>query len=106
MANYHDAYRQGASQNLAYNGSAGASAASAAFGAQTYWIRVCTVGVVAAGTVTGVRVVVGDGTPTATATSTLLPMNWVEIIQVTPGQKIAALADGTTAGSLNITELS
>ncbi len=105
MANYHDAYRQGASQNLAYNAAAGASAASAAFGSETYWIRVCTVGVVGAAN-DGVRIVVGDGTPTASATSTLLPLNWVEIIAVTPGQKIAALSNNTTAGSLSVTELS
>jgi hypothetical protein len=101
---YHDAFRQGASQNLAYNAAAGASAASAAFGTQTYWIRVAAPGVVAAGS--GVRIVVGDGTPTASATSVFLPLNWIEVIAVTPGQKIAALSNDTTGGNLSITELS
>ena len=106
MASYHDAYRQGASQNIAYNAAGGASTASTAFGAQTYWIRVCAVATYPAVTGDGVRIVVGDGTPTATATSTLLPLNWVETIAVTPGQKIAALSNNATTGSLNITELS
>ena len=39
----------------------------------------------------GVRIAVGDGTPVAMPNSTLLPLNWVEIIAVTPGQKIAVL---------------
>ena len=105
MASYHDAYRQGASQNIAYAAAGGASTASTAFGAQTYWIRVCAVGVVS-GTLDGVRVAVGDGTPTASATSTLLPLNWVEIINVTPGQKIAVLGNNTLTGTINVTELS
>lgn len=105
MANYHDSFRQGATQNVAYAVAGGASAASTAFGAQTYWIRVVAVGVVSA-TNDGVRIIVGDGTPTATATVTLLPLNWVEIISCTPGQKVACLSNNATTGSLNVTELS
>ena len=105
MANYHDAYRQGASQNVSYAAAGGASAASTAFGSETYWIRVCAVGVLSA-TLDGVRIVVGDGTPTATATSTLLPLNWPEIIACTPGQKIAVLGNNTGIGTVNVTELS
>jgi hypothetical protein len=97
-------YRQGASQNVAYNAAGGASAASTAFGSQTRAIRVCVPGVVAAGS--GVRVIVGGGTPTATATSTLLPTNWVEYYIVTPGQKIAVLGNDTVTGNLSVTELS
>ena len=59
-----------------------------------------------AATNTGVRIIVGDGTPVAVATSTLLPLNWEQIILVTPGQKIAALSDKAATGSLNITECS
>jgi hypothetical protein len=103
MSQYHDSFRQGASQNLAYNIAGGASAASAAFGSQTYWIRVCATGVISA--TSGVRIIIGDGTPTATATVTLLPLGWVEIIAVSPGQKIAALSNDAVAGSLSITEL-
>lgn len=106
MANYHDAYRQGASANLPYAAAGGASAPSAAFGAQTYWIRVCAVANYPAVTGDGVRIVVGDGTPTAGAASTLLPLDWVEVIAVTPGQRIAAISNNATTGSLSITELS
>jgi hypothetical protein len=101
---HHDAYREGAAQNVAYNAAAGASTQSSAFGSQTYWIRVSAVGVVN-GTNDGVRIKVGDN-PTASATTTLLPLNWVEWIKCTPGQKAAALSNNTTAGSLSVTELS
>ena len=73
-----------------------ASAASAAFGTQTYGIRICATNVC--------RYVVGDGTPTATATSTLLPANWVEVLTCSPGQKIAVIQEAA-AGKLSITEL-
>jgi hypothetical protein len=101
---WHDCFKIGASQNVAYAAAGGASAQSTAFGAQTRWIRVVAVGVVSA-TIDGVRIAV-DTSPTATATSTLLPVNWVEVIQVTPGQKIAVLGNAATGtGSVNITEL-
>jgi hypothetical protein len=99
----HDSYRHRTIQNVAFNGSAGASVQSSAFGAQTYWIRVCAVGVEYA-SVDGVRINVGDN-PTASSTSALLPLNWVEYIKRTPGQKVAALANNTAAGNLNVTEL-
>jgi hypothetical protein len=76
----HDAYREGAKQNLAFNGSAGASTQSSAFGSQTYFIRVCAVGITGA-TADGVRIAVGDN-PTATSTSALIPLNWFEYIKV------------------------
>lgn len=98
------AFRQGASQNVAYASSGGASAASSAFGSQTYAIRVSAPGSLSA--TVGVRIQVGDGTPTATATSPLLPANWVEYIIVTPGQKIAALSNDSVSGNLSVTELS
>jgi hypothetical protein len=105
MASFHDSYRQGASQNVAYAAAGGASAASAAFGSQIYWIRVASVGVPSA-TLDGVRIKVGDGTPVADANSALLPLNWVEIVAVTPGQKIAVLGNNTGTGSVSVTELS
>jgi hypothetical protein len=104
MAAFHDAYRQGASQNVSYAAAGGASAQSTAFGAQTYWIRVTSVGVISA-TIDGVRILVGEN-PTATSLSTLLPVGWVEYIAVTPGQKIAVLGNNTGTGTVNITELS
>jgi hypothetical protein len=74
-----------------------------AFGSQTYFIRVSSAGVVSA-TIDGVRIAVGDN-PTATATSTLLPVQWVEYIKCSPGQKIAVLGNNTGTGSVNVTEL-
>jgi hypothetical protein len=103
MAQYHDAYRPGTSQNVSYAAAGGASAQSAAFGSQTYWIRVCAVGVLS-GTLDGVRFAIGAN-PTAAAASSLLPLNWVEIIRVNPGEKIAVLGNNTGTGTINITEL-
>ena len=100
----HDAFRFITSQNVAYAASGGSSAASNAFGAQTRWIRVVAAGVVNA-TNNGVRIIVGE-TPVADSTSMLLPLNWEQIIMVTPGQKVAALSDKAATGSLNVTELS
>jgi hypothetical protein len=99
----HDAYREGTKTNVAFNGSAGASVQSSAFGSQTYFIRVCAVGITGA-TNDGVRIAVGDN-PTATSTSALLPLGWFEYVKVTPGQKVAALANNTASGTLSVTEL-
>jgi hypothetical protein len=101
---HHDAYRQRTAQNVAYNAAGGGSTQSSAFGAQTYWIRVCAIGVLTASN-DGVRINVGDN-PTASSTSALLPLNWPENIRCTPGQKVAALSNNTTTGSLSVTELS
>jgi hypothetical protein len=103
--NWQTSSRLGASQNLAYNAAGGASAASAAFGAQTYQIRVVALSGAAAALNDGVRVVVGDGTPAAGATSTLLPLNQPEYLTCAPGQKIAALSNNASTGSLNVTEI-
>jgi hypothetical protein len=99
---HHDSYRQiGTPANLSYSASGGTSQSSA-FGSQTYWIRLCAVG--NTGTNAGVRYRVGDS-PTASSTSPLLPLNWVEVVRCTPGQKVAALSNDATAGTLSITEL-
>ena len=103
MAAFHDVYRQKATQNIAYNAAAGASTQSTAFGSQTYAIRVCSAGIVSA-TIDGVRIAVGDN-PTATATSALLPVQWVEYIKCSPGQKIAVLGNNTGTGSVSVVEL-
>jgi hypothetical protein len=80
------------------------SAASTAFGSQTYFIRISAVGLVDS-TNNGVRYAIGAA-PVASATSPLLPLNFVEdIIKVTPGQKIAALSNAASTGTLSITEL-
>lgn len=101
--NFHDAFVEGASQNVAFAAAGGASAASTAFGSQTRYLRLCFVGVVSA--TAGARYVVGDGTPTAAATSTLLPPNWVQYVACNPGQKVAVISNDATTGSLSIVEM-
>src|SRR5512139_1080817 len=103
MSRYHDAYKHGISNNVSFVTSTGASNASSAFGSQTYWIRVAVQGAISA--TSGVRINVGDGTPTAASTSPLLPVNWVEYIAVSPGQKIAVLGNDTVTGTLSVVEL-
>jgi hypothetical protein len=105
MTQFHDAYHHAEAvtlQNVSYNNSAGASVQSAAFQSQTYWIRVCVIGAYTA--TAGLRYSIGAN-PTASATTQLLPVNWVETIRVTPGQKIAFLGNDTVTGSVNIVEL-
>ncbi|MCC6779770.1 MAG: hypothetical protein IT537_24580 [Hyphomicrobiales bacterium] len=85
--------RLGAAQNIATSTT---SAASAAFAANTYQIRVC------ADVATRIRI--GDGTPTAVAADTLVPASLPEYFTVTPGQKIAAIL-GTGTGNLSVTEM-
>ena len=56
---HHDAYRALSAANVAYAASGGTSTQSAAFGSQTYWIRICAVGLASAG-LTGVRYQVSE----------------------------------------------
>jgi hypothetical protein len=94
-------YRNDVSQTLAY----GASATVAnPFGPQTYQIRI------SATSDCYYKIVPAAG-GTATASDVLLPFRWVEVIHVSPGQKIAAIQAPTnglvtgTAGTLSVTEL-
>lgn len=103
MATTHDCFRHNGVNNVAFAAAGGASAASSAFASETQYIRVCAQGAVSA--TSGVRIQVGDGTPTAAAASPYLPVNWVEYIKVSPGQKIAVLSNDTVTGTLSITEL-
>ena len=73
------------------------SAASAAFGAQTYKVRLVAT--------TDCRIRISDGTPTAVATDSYLPASAAEYFTVTPGQKVAAM-QVSSAGTLNVTEIS
>src|SRR5262245_36710835 len=75
----------------------GASQATAAFGAQTYQVRV------AAGAQPA-YVRIDDGTPAAAATDPLMPANTIDYFTVTPGQKLACLQAGT-AGTLSVTQM-
>jgi hypothetical protein len=49
------------------------------------------------------NIVVGDGTPTASATSQLVPANFPIVVTCTPGQKLAAYA--ATAGQIYVSEI-
>ena len=75
----------------------GTSQATAAFGSQTYRVRVAT-------NTQPAFFVIGDGTPTAAATDSVMAAGNAEDFDVTPGQKLAVLQAGT-AGILTVTEL-
>jgi len=94
--------RLGAAQEVPLSST---TAASTAFGAETFQIRVSVADIT--GTPTSVRVRIGDGTPTAVAADSVLPTDWVEYFTVTPGQKIAGiLVGGTTpTAKLSVTEI-
>ena len=87
------ASRQGASQNVAVTTT---SAASTAFGSETYQILLVATA--------ACNVRIDSGTPTAVATDTLLPANVPLTFICTPGQKVAAITASTA--TLSVTELS
>jgi hypothetical protein len=78
----------------------GTSQPTAAFGSQTYQIRVST-GAQSA------FIKIGDGTPTAASTgdSAEVPANTIDYFSVSPGQKLACV-QGSGAGLLSVTEMS
>ena len=71
------------------------SAASSAFGSQTYQV------LLVATAASNVRI--GDGTPVAVTTDTLLPANMPMVFTVSPGQKVAGVTASTA--TLSVTEL-
>jgi hypothetical protein len=73
------------------------SQATAAFGVQTYQVRVAAT--------TSSFIKIGDGTPSASSGDVLIPANCWDYFTVTPGQKLAAVHAGTP-GSLSVTEQS
>lgn len=85
--------RLGAAQNVALTTT---SAASTAFGSQTYQV------LLVATADSNIRI--GDGTPTALTTDTLLPAKVPMVFTCTPGQKAAGVTAST--GTLSVTELS
>lgn len=86
------ASRNGVQNNI--SASTSTSTASAAFGSQTYQIRIAAA--------SDCFYKVGDGTPTAAATDVYLPGKWVEFVKVTPGQKVAVFS--ATAQTVSVTE--
>lgn len=85
--------RLGAAQEVTVGAT---SAASTAFGGQTYQIRISST--------TACRYIIGDGTPTALATSAYLPPNVIEVLTCSPGQKIAVIQEAA-GGKLSVVEL-
>src|SRR5262245_61544828 len=77
------------------------SQATAAFGTQTYQVRVGT-----NSSVTTCFVKVGDGTPTAGNTDAIMGANQIDYFCCTPGQKAAVVSIGPAAGTVSVTEMS
>ena len=83
----------------------GTTASSSAFSSETFQVRVSS------DTACNYKVGEGAASNTASTADPFLPVNWVEYVTVTPGQKIAAIrasTDGTVtaaSGTLWITEL-
>ena len=75
-----------------------ASQATAAFGPQTYLIRVAT-------NATAAYIKIGDGTPTATTSDLVMGANQIDWFSVTPGQKCAVLGKAAT-DQASVTEIS
>lgn len=104
MASLYDkqaSSRCGATQSLAYS----TSVTSSAFGTETYQIRLSST------SACYYKIVEAAG-GAAAATDVFLPNNWVEYVNVTPGQKVSVIQAPTnglvtgTAGTLSVTEMS
>src|SRR5262249_36616349 len=101
------ASRASATQNVTFNAAGGASTQSTTFGAQTYQIRVAVSGTgfaAAPAFTAGARIAIGDN-PTASGTTTFVPVQCIDYFAVTPGQKIAALGNDTGTGTVSVTEM-
>jgi hypothetical protein len=86
--------RQGATQKVAYTGTAGTI--TNGVGAQTYQVRVVTT--------TDAFILIGDS-PTATTSDMPTFAGLPEYFTITPGQKVSAI-QSSAGGSLYVTELS
>lgn len=86
--------RLGATNNVVI-ATTSTAVASTAFASNTYQIRIaCSA---------PVSYLVGDGTPTATATSPYLPNTWVDYVSVNPGQKVSVFS--ATIQTVSVTEV-
>ncbi len=83
--------RLGASNNVTV-ATTSTSAASSAFGAQTYQIRVASPA--------ACYIKIDSNTPTATASDAYLPANVIDYIKVQAGQKIAVFSATTQVVSV------
>lgn len=98
--------RIGAAQSLAFNAASGASVPSAAFGVQTYQIRVVISQATPVAGTAGVRFRIGNSNPVAAAGDSFLPIGIVEYLTVSPGQQIAVISNDAGTGSFSVTEIS
>lgn len=85
--------RQSPSANNVSVATTSTSAASSAFGTQTYQIRI------AASAACFYKV--GPGTPTAANTDSYLPANVIEYVKVSPGEKVAVFSATIQTVSVN-----
>lgn len=91
-------------KNMYINGAAqvvsitAASVQSTAFGALTTHLMLASPGV-------GVWYKVGANPTADITTSAYLPPNWVWVIQVNPGEKLACIQPTTPSGTFNVVEL-
>ncbi len=103
---YDDIWRIISSRSFAVSSVGGAQASTAAFGSQTYAVRLYAPGTVSS--TSGCRIAIGDGGAAVLVSSTqslYLPANWPEIYKVSPGQTLAALSNDAGLFSLNVVEL-
>jgi hypothetical protein len=90
-----------ASQSISVASAGGASASAAVFGSQTYAVELSHNN--SAG---GMRFVIADvGGAVSSTQSAYLPPLWVSHYKVTPGQRVIAIGDGATTGTMTIVEL-
>lgn len=95
-------FRTGTCQQVAYTDTS--VAVTNAFGSQTYWVRLSAN--------SACHYKIGDGAQTAAVTDPFLPANTIDIVAVSPGQRISAIRASSaglvtaTSGTLSITELS
>jgi hypothetical protein len=104
MATWHDYYRLGAAQALAVASAGGAASSSTVFGTMTRAIRLVWNG---ATSTSGIRYAIVDPQTPAISwtTAALLPANWIEVVKVTPGQRVSAISNDAGTPSINIIEL-
>lgn len=89
-----DAPRLGLVNNVAV-ATTSTAVASAAFGSQTWQIRISAPA--------ACSYKIDSGTPTAAATDALLPLNWVEYVNVSPSQKISFFS--ATIQTISVVEI-
>jgi hypothetical protein len=106
MANWHDYYRLATAQAaLAVASAGGAPNSSSAFGTMTRAVRLVWNG--ATGSTSGIRYAIVDPQTAAISSTTaaLLPANYIEVVRVSPGQRVSAISNDAGTPSLNIIEL-